>query len=55
MQAQVEKKNGWQRQVECQEAKNTKKIKIHIGGTKKQTSTIGEKNRLAVEMIKSMQ
>ena len=31
------------REEECQEAKNSNKIKIHIGGTKKQTSTMGEK------------
>ena len=31
------------REEECQEAKNSNKIKIHIGGTKKQTSTMGGK------------
>ena len=37
------KKKKAGREEECQEAKNSNKIKIHIGGTKKQTSTMGEK------------
>ena len=37
------KKKEAGREEECQEAKNSNKIKIHIGGTKKQTSTIGKK------------
>ena len=37
------KKKKAGREEECQEAKNSNKIKIHSGGTKKQTSTIGKK------------
>ena len=44
MYAQIKKKKREAgKEEECQEAKNSKKIKIHIGGPKKQTSTMGKK------------
>ena len=43
MQAQKKKKKEAGREEECQEAKNSNKIKIYIGGTKKQNQQWGKK------------